>query len=295
MFFLLWSYMMRCITLYSFFCCIVTLYSGFLFSGENSRLCKHGHTLILPGLTEPGKIVRSIVEDVVCVNLNVLSFDTFKIVVSIFPFVLVARMVDGRLQNCFYDRAHHKNINQLRDACRQFSEHSIVYPVFLASALSLGARDEDLKATGRMFLKGLPSVLLVSDFIKKFDVELVGRGCLRPWNEHFSYKKRSRGGFPSGHLTSTAYAATLFGVRYGAKWAVPLGAITAAVGISFLNCNRHYLSQIFAGIALGAIYGVAASKQVDIRLEKQRKACSFDIQTDIDAQGNPAVKFGVTF
>jgi membrane-associated phospholipid phosphatase len=134
----------------------------------------------------------------------------------------------------------------------------------------------------------------MSNLIKKFDVHMVGKGCLRPWNEHFSSVQRARGGFPSGHLATVSYAATLYGVRFGPKWGVPLGLLTAAVGVSFLNCNRHYISQILAGVGLGAIYGVAASKQVDFRLARNYEA-RLQTKLDVDQRGCPAMKIGVNF
>lgn len=267
---------------------------GALVCREDARVCKHGFPLISGGLTESGNMLFSIAQDMVGINLNLFSFDTFKIFTIVFPFVVAGRMADGCLQSWFYDRKHHKNIRQLDDAFRQFSEHSIVFPVFLAGALSVAAHDEDLKATSRMFFKGLPFVLLISDAIKQWDDFFVGEGCLRPWNEHFGRIKRSPGGFPSGHLASCTYAATLFGHRFGAKWAVPLGVLTAVVAISFLNCNRHYLSQIFAGAGVGAIFGIAASRQVDFRLSKQRKA-RVCVGADFDSQGSPAMKVGISF
>lgn len=263
-------------------------------TGFNPERYARGYRCPSPGPTPPGKLLFNFGQDMVGINLNIISFSTFKIVVSMFPFVLVGRMIDGRLQSCFYDRVHHKNICQLDDACRMFAKHSLVFPCFLAGALSLGARDDDVKETSRMFFKGLPFVLLMSNLIKRFDVHIVGEGCLRPWNEHFSREKRARGGWPSGHLASVSYAATLYGYRFGYKWALPLGALTAAVGISFLNCNRHYISQILAGVGLGAIYGVAASKQVDFRLSKKYDAC-LQANLDVDQQGCPAMKVGVTF
>lgn len=266
--------------------CIFTTCSSF----DPGRSC-HYRT---PGFTPPGKVLHTVAQDIVGINLNIVSFSTFKIFVSMFPFVLVGRMVDGRLQSCFYDRVHHKNICQLDDACRMFAKHSLVFPCCLAGALSCAARDDDVKETSRMFIKGLPFVMLVSNLIKKFDVCIVGKGCLRPWNEHFSRVKRSRGGFPSGHLATVSYAATLYGVRFGPKWGVPLGLLTAAVGVSFLNCNRHYISQILAGIGLGAMYGVAASKQVDFRLAKKYDTC-LCTELDVDQRGCPALKVGVSF
>ena len=54
----------------------------------------------------------------------------------------------------------------------------------------------------------------------------------------------------------------LYGMRFGYQFAVPLGAVTAFVGTTFLACNRHYFSQLIAGAGFGAIYALAANKVI---------------------------------
>jgi len=81
----------------------------------------------------------------------------------------------------------------------------------------------------------------------------------------------------------------LFGMRHGWKWAVPLSLFSTFVFADFLNCNRHYLSQLLAGVGFGLIYAFAADKVIhrrvcqrikfDLRCEQERLvasvSCSF--------------------
>src|SRR4029078_13565446 len=115
------------------------------FSGEAWPLHTYGYRHISPGFTPPGETVFTIAQDIVGIHLNIISFSTYKIFVTTFPFFIAARMIDERLENCFYDTKHHRNINQMDDAFHMFAKHSIVFPFFLAGALSFGAHDEDLK------------------------------------------------------------------------------------------------------------------------------------------------------
>src|SRR3546814_2989372 len=43
------------------------------------------------------------------------------------------------------------------------------------------------------------------------------------------------------------YMTVLYGLRYGVKAAAPIGIFGTFLGVTFLNCNRHYLSQLVAG------------------------------------------------
>jgi membrane-associated phospholipid phosphatase len=113
--------------------------------------------------------------------------------------------------------------------------------------------------------------------------------CLRPWHELYcSSHTRSGGGFPSGHMAETTYIAALFGMRYGAKYAIPLSLYAAWLGIVFVNCNRHYASQIIAGAGLGLLYACAAQRLIDYNLSEK---LSLDVK--ILPCGGPS--FGVTY
>jgi membrane-associated phospholipid phosphatase len=61
--------------------------------------------------------------------------------------------------------------------------------------------------------------------------------------------------FPSGH-TSNAFAwATVAAHYYGPKLAVPAYLFAGLVGVGRLEKNAHYLSDVFAGAALGVLVG----------------------------------------
>jgi membrane-associated phospholipid phosphatase len=60
---------------------------------------------------------------------------------------------------------------------------------------------------------------------------------------------------PSGH-TSTAFAlATVAERHYGWKAGLPAYALAAGIGLSRMESNKHYLSDVLAGATLGTIVG----------------------------------------
>lgn len=208
--------------------------------------------------------LRDIVQDVIQLNNNLLTWDSFKIISSIFPVYIATRMADEKLQNCFYDELCHKNKMQLPYWCHDIAQFSIAIPIIYFGSLPLWATNREFQEAGRIFLLGFPFVIFSKDIIKKFDFD----ACLRPWNEHFSKQRRSSGGFPSGHMAEAAYMAVLFGMRFGPRYAIPLGVLAAFIGATFLNCNRHYASQLVAGVCFGSLYGIAANKLIDKKLSE---------------------------
>lgn len=197
--------------------------------------------------------------DVAMWHRYLITWDSFKILAVFFPAFIAARMVDEKLQNNFYDRHHHRNKSQLPKWCHDLSSKLIGAPAALLGTQAFLSRDCELATTARMLLIGLPFVTFGKDLIKKMRFQ----ASLRPWNEEYSCKERSSGGFPSGHMAEATYTALLFGLRYGPKYAIPLGLIAGAIGVTFLTCNRHYLSQLVAGAGLGALYAFAAQKVID--------------------------------
>ena len=61
--------------------------------------------------------------------------------------------------------------------------------------------------------------------------------------------------FPSGHSSMTFASATVLHRHLGWKAAVPTYAIATYVAVSRLHENRHFLSDVVAGAALGLIVG----------------------------------------
>jgi membrane-associated phospholipid phosphatase len=61
--------------------------------------------------------------------------------------------------------------------------------------------------------------------------------------------------FPSGHTSSAFATATVLQRHYGWKAGIPAYALASYVGASRLHANKHYLSDVAVGAALGIIAG----------------------------------------
>lgn len=208
------------------------------------------------------EIAERIVRDIIDIHYNIISGDTFNIIAATIPPFMAARMIDDDIHSHFYCRRHHKNKCQLPSWCTEFARHVIGIPVAFFAIQALFAKDDELRVASELFLVGFPFLVFGNNILKKVDC----RCGLRPWNEHFSCVKRASGGCPSGHVAEATFVATLFGLRFGPVYAVPLGAIAVFVAGTFISCNRHYFSQVIAGAGLGCIYAVAANKTIDARL-----------------------------
>jgi membrane-associated phospholipid phosphatase len=81
------------------------------------------------------------------------------------------------------------------------------------------------------------------------DVELAGAGLIGP---HFLADFDS---FPSGHATSVFTVAAVFAAYYPRlRW--PLYALAAAIALGRVYLERHYVSDIVAGAAIGLALAV---------------------------------------
>ena len=69
----------------------------------------------------------------------------------------------------------------------------------------------------------------------------------------------SRYSFPSGHTSSAFATAAVLERHYGWKAGLPAYAAAAYVGGSRLSENKHYLSDVIVGAAIGVVCGRATS------------------------------------
>jgi membrane-associated phospholipid phosphatase len=69
--------------------------------------------------------------------------------------------------------------------------------------------------------------------------------------------KKTTGSFPSGHTTGAFAAATVFAMEYHDRPLVPIIAYSSAslIGLSRITENKHWLSDVLAGVALGLLSG----------------------------------------
>lgn len=229
------------------------------------------------------------VEDVVRINLGIFAWDSFKIFVTAAPFYAASRIIDEKLHSCFFDQKNKKNRNEPAQWVKEVARLSIGVPIVLLGTQAFLSRDDDMQMTSQIFLTGMPFVLIAKDFFKtRLDYDV----CKRPFHEKFATHQRKYGGFPSGHLAEATYTAVLYGMRYGPNFAVPLGSIAAFVSVIFLSSNRHYLSQMIAGAAFGAMYAVSANKLIDSKLAKKR---DLKLGLSTNDQGQPVMKLSMKF
>lgn len=216
-----------------------------------------------PGLRRGFNIFGQAIKDAFLLNLSLISKESFIVIAATLPIYLTSRMMDENIQCHFFSHVSHKNINQMPHWCHELVRYGVGIPIVLLGSQVFLSRDPEWREAGWMLLLGIPFVIFGKNIIKTFDADF----CLRPWHEDFCHDhKRSMGGFPSGHMAQAAYIATLYGMRFGPRLAIPLSFFAAALGIVFLNCNRHYFSQMVAGAGLGALYGIAANKVIDCKL-----------------------------
>lgn len=233
-----------------------------------------------------GHFLSDIVIDAARLHINLFSVDSAKIVTAITPFYIGTRFIDERVQSNFYDPGSHKNIYQMHNCAHWLAKNGVAFPMIFLSSAFVWGWTQDIRYTGWMTAIGLPFVQSGKDIIKKART----KACLRPWNEHFSKHKRSSGGFPSGHMANIAFLTTLWGIRHGPKWAVPIALFGVFLCADFVNCNRHYVSQMVAGAGLGILYGFAACKVVDT------KVCEdWQMSVEQNKQGDPCLQIGYKF
>jgi len=61
--------------------------------------------------------------------------------------------------------------------------------------------------------------------------------------------------FPSGHTSTSFATAAVIYRHFGWKWGLPAAAAATYVGLSRLQENKHYLSDVIAGAVLGGYVG----------------------------------------
>ena len=90
--------------------------------------------------------------------------------------------------------------------------------------------------------------------------------------------------FPSGH-TSTAFSlATVANHHYGWKVGVPAYVLASGIGLSRIEKDKHYLSDVLAGATIGLIVGRTVSR-LDGERPAKKRFVSVGPATDLHGQG----------
>ena len=235
------------------------------------------------------RLFNRAIEDMVELNKGVFgSTDTLKVLTGVLPVYLLARSADEGIHESFYEPGLHKNLAQMPESLQDVINKSVpILGVTLSLVPMFDWFSEDLQETGSLLSKGILSVYALRTITK---YSLKTRGALRPWNQNFSNETRALGGFPSGHMAISAYMATLYGLRHGVKWGVPLGVQSALLFMASLNMNRHYASQLIGGAGIGLVYAFASNK-----ILKRRFGDNVSMSLDADSQGRPRISASYAF
>jgi membrane-associated phospholipid phosphatase len=195
-------------------------------------------------------------------------------------------MADSKIHKYYYDETEHKNLHQMPWGIAGHLRSMTFASAMVLSSLSILGPTHELRETSKVFTVGYWSGIALKNLVKQFHF----KPALRPWNEKFSPEFRSYGGFPSGHMFEASYMAMVYGLQFGPLAMVPLAAYTAALFASSIISNRHYTSQAVAGVALGALYGLAAHKVIN-------KSLSEDLSLGLTTttHGDPAVSISYRF
>lgn len=212
------------------------------------------------------------------VNRQFFTIDTMKVLTGVVPLYIITRQIDHNLHRCFYDAQRHLNIRLCPEGASHAISRGVPYLIAGMALLPFAGHDPDWHLTADVYFKGVISIWLLKDLIKH---TIKTEACRRPWNQHFSAKERSFGGFPSGHMAEMFYTTTLFGWRHGAKIGLPLSIYTAALFITSLSSNRHYASQLVAGAGLGLAYTLATLKVIN----KRESIGGWSVDCDFGQQG----------
>lgn len=163
---------------------------------------------------------------------------------NILPFVVgsgltvTARALDDDIQNAMADQA--SGVGDTGD--------------IMGSRLVLGGSVVGLFVAGQLAPEGrfrvvtfdLTQGLLINGVLTVLSKEAVGR--MRP----DSSDARS---FPSGHTSGSFMIATVLGHHLGPRVGVPAFLVASFIGVSRVEANAHFMSDVVAGATLGIIVG----------------------------------------
>lgn len=91
--------------------------------------------------------------------------------------------------------------------------------------------------------------------------------------------------FPSGHTSDCFAMATVVNSYYGKKWGIPAYTFAVLVGISRIEKNKHWPSDIISGAALGYLSGMSAVIGTERELSRKGKLASLLITPSYGREG----------
>jgi membrane-associated phospholipid phosphatase len=139
---------------------------------------------------------------------------------------------------------------------------SAALPIFAVAGYIGG--DKQAQLTSRALLRGIIVNTLVTAGLK----EIIGRTRPSRWEGPHQFEPFSKNrALPSGHTSHSFTVATILSEIYGEEhaWVAPIAYAAAGfVAYSRIDGNKHWLSDVISGDAIGYVIGKwAASKEMN--------------------------------
>jgi hypothetical protein len=142
------------------------------------------------------------------------------------------------------------------------------------------SKADQIRTAGDYLQVGLPLIGLTASYVQE-DYELVKeslRGMVinTAITQSLKYsinRTRPDGGdlsFPSGHTSAAFHGAAFIALNFDSRYAIPAYALATLVGYSRVRANRHYVSDVIAGAAIGILSARLAKNKSIVNLQSYK-------------------------
>jgi membrane-associated phospholipid phosphatase len=129
-----------------------------------------------------------------------------------------------------------------------------------------------IQYTGLQAFKALVLSAGVTGSIKYFTQRERPFETNNPNNFHFIWNTFKYNSFPSGHTSDAFAMASVIGYNVKNKyWQIPIYAIATGVGISRINDNKHWASDVVMGAAIGYCVGQIINRSGNFLYPKPKR------------------------
>jgi membrane-associated phospholipid phosphatase len=185
---------------------------------------------------------------------------------------------DAQIHSIFNHNQNNFNKN-LAFGLEKFGNGTYVYPAIAALYLSgLILKNQDCQYIGLQTTKAFVLGGILMEILK------VGVGRARPFQsenpydfKHFS-KEENYTSFPSGHTFHAFTVATILSQQFHKPLITAASyAIAAGVGLSRIYDNKHWMSDVLVGGAIGYCISKVIMKSGNFPFEKQKKSAEISL------------------
>jgi hypothetical protein len=155
------------------------------------------------------------------------------------------------------------------------------FMLFIVMLCCIDSRADTIRSTGDFLQLALPtaglSYSILSNDSEAIEESLKGIVINTAITQSLKYsinRTRPDGedlSFPSGHTSAAFHGAAFIDMNYGSKYGFPAYALAAFVGYSRVRANRHYISDVIAGAAVGILSAKLAKEKISFSSNKEEE------------------------